>query len=70
MDYKKLVNDWEKLIDQYDRDANQIQKQMTEMLKSEWNTTKTSLITPEKMMNIIDRTGKLILSSYSNLFIY
>ena len=69
MDYKKLMNDWEKLIDQYDRDANQIQKQMNEMLKSEWNTTKTSLITPDKMINIIDRTGLLILSFPSNLSI-
>ena len=57
MDYKKLVKDWEKLIDQYDRDANQIQKQMSEMLKSDWNTTKTSLISVGQMESIVARTG-------------
>ena len=57
MDYKKLVKDWENLIDQYDRDANQIQKQMSEMLKSDWNTTKTSLISVGQMKSIVARTG-------------
>ena len=71
MDFKKLIKDWEQLIDQYDRDANQIQKQMSEMLKSEWATNQTSLITVGKMKTIVARTGeRYIVGFYFSNIIY
>ena len=68
-DIKKHIKQWEKIIEQYDRDAKQVQKKITEILKSEWAPTSTSLITPDEMKQIIQRTGNLNISiSKLNMF--
>ena len=59
MAIKKLVKSWDKIIDQYDRDANRIQRQISERIKSEWSITNGSLLTPEQMKKILTQIGKL-----------
>ena len=63
MDIKNLVKNWEKIIDDYDHQANRIQRQISEQIKSQWSIT-SGTITPEQMKKISLQIG--ILNSYSN----
>ena len=54
---KKCITKWDKLIDQYDKNAKEMQKQIVQVLKSGWNPENPSSITVEEMKEIIDRTG-------------
>ena len=54
---KKCITKWDKLIDQYDKNAKEMQKQIVQVLKSGWNSENPSSITVEEMKEIIDRTG-------------
>ena len=58
-DIKKYIKEWENLIDTYDRDSKQIQRKITDILKTEWNTSNTRLISVGDMKRIIDRSGNL-----------
>ena len=59
-DIKKHLQNWSKLIDEYNRDAIEIQKQITEVLKTQWTTKSNSLISKAEMKRILDRTGILL----------
>ena len=57
-DLKTFLNQWDKLIDTYERDAKQIQRKMTNLLKSEWGGNART-ISVSQMKQFINRSGMI-----------
>lgn len=55
--FKKCITKWEKLVDQYDKDAKEIQKQIATILKKDWTPENPKAITEAQMKQILDRSG-------------
>ena len=55
-DLKTFLNQWDKLINDYERDAKQIQRKMTNLLKSEWGGNART-ISVVQMKQFISRSG-------------
>ena len=66
---KKCITQWDKIVDQYDKNAKEFQKQIAQVLKSDWTPENPSAISVDQMKEIIARTGKFELK-YNPLKIY
>ena len=56
---KKCIVEWEKLVNQYDRDAKEIQKKIAAVLKKDWDPENSGAITEAQMKQILEKSGRL-----------
>ena len=56
---KKCIVEWEKLVNQYDRDAKEIQKKIAAVLKKDWTPENPGAITEAQMKQILEKSGRL-----------
>ena len=54
---KKCIIEWEKIVNQYDQDAKEIQKKIASVLKKDWNPENPGAITEAQMKQILERSG-------------
>ena len=54
---KKCITEWDKLVNQYDNDAKEIQKKIAAVLKKNWCPEKPRGITVAQMKQIVARSG-------------
>ena len=66
--FKKCIIEWDRLVKQYDEDANKIQKKIAAVLKKDWNPENPGAITEAQMKQILERSGKLSHRNFKYLF--